>query len=300
MKNIFQSEDSRFALKTALLVTMVPAVMFAIALYSTWFLISINYSYFLANGIPLDKDSLNVFFDYLLKAQAEQIPFVGLFFIGVFFIGLFLSYIVLRPFNQLAENCHRLQNGRSGKSTSGLENRILMIKLTRFLEDYYEANRKKVPIAVPDNLQDLKKPPFDFVFYVQFFSIISILMGLVAGGTYYFTDQLHESMVETGISVLKSPKGFTTFLESQKHVYDLIMIVPITVGSLLYILVGKMIISNIEGTTFGYVRDIIDVANGNHERRIRSRQSDPGKQAQDAVNQLFDHMFNEDYEQAAG
>jgi len=292
MNGLFKSQDSKFAIRTAFIVTLVPLIMLGIVIYSVWLLLSLNFSYFLANGIPLDEQSIDIFMDYLLKTQVDYFPYVGIFFIAVFFIGLFLSYIILRPFNELTLMCQELLQSKDEKiRIVGLEKQKLLIKLGNFLCKYYDSTKSGMPVSIPEELRIIKKPMMDYVFYFQFFCIIFILMTVASVSLYLFADHLHESIIQTAIEVLKAPKGLSTFLSSQKPLFDLIVIVPSIVGAVLYLIMSRLIIGRVQGVTFGYVRDVCEVVNGNVMRRLAPRQEDPGRQAAVAVNEVLDILY---------
>ena len=289
MKGLFASQDSKFAIRTALLVTLVPSLMIALVIYSVWLLISLNFSYFLASGIPLDQQNTDVFMNYLIQTQLDYLPYVGLFFIAVFFIGLFLSHIILRPFNELIEMCHEIKNAKGEKiKIVGLEKSKLLIKLGDFICSYADARKNQKTIPIPVELQKIQKPAMDYVFYFQFFCIIVILMFVATSSIYLFANQLHESIIQTAIEVLKAPKGMSTFLASQETVFDLIVLVPSLLGGVLYFIIARLIISKIQGVTYAYVRDVCEVARGNTKRRLSPRSEDPGREAAAAVNEVLD------------
>lgn len=289
MKDLFSSYDSKFTIKTALLITSVPAVMLLLASYSIWLLLSLNFSYFLASGIPLDAHDVDVFMDYLLQTQVDNFPMVGLFFIVVFFIGIFLSHIILRPFNELTTMCDELVNSKDDRiRIVGLERSKLLIKLGNFICSYFHAKKNGRNISIPDELVNIKKPTMDYVFYFQFFCLIFILMSIAIGSLVLFADQLHASIIEAAINVLKAPKGMSKFLASQQNVFDLIVLVPSLLGVFLYFFIAQVIISKIQGVTFGYVRDICEVAKGNTLRRLSPRKNDPGRKSASAINDILD------------
>ena len=289
MRDLFSSQDSKFTLKTALLVTLVPVLMLVIVIYSTWLLLSINFSYFLANGFPLSEENQYVFVDYLLQSQAEYLPHMLLFFIGVFFLGLFLSFVILRPFNELSEMCRELVLAKDERiRIVGLEKSKLLIKLGNFISRYFEAQKNGREVSVPQELLVVKKPAMDYVFYFQFFCLILILMTIAIGSLYLFVDQLQESIIYTAVQILKAPKGMSTFLASQRNVFDMIVFIPSFIGVVLYVFLARVIISRVQGVTYGYVRDVCEIASGNKSRRLSNREQDPGRQAAMAVNEVMD------------
>jgi hypothetical protein len=289
MKDLFSSQDSKFALKTALLVSLVPALMLVIVIYSTWLLLSLNFSYFLANGFPLSEENQDVFIDFLMQSQAEYLPHTFLFFIGVFFIGLFLSFVILRPFNELSEMCRELILAKDERiRIVGLEKSKLLIKLGNFICRYFEAQKSGREVSIPQELLVVKKPVMDYIFYFQFFCLILILMTVAIGSLYLFVDQLQDSIIYSAMHILKAPKGMSTFLASQKNVFDMIVLIPSLVGAALYVLMARIIISKVQGVTYGYVRDVCEIVGGNKSRRLANREQDPGRQAAIAVNEVMD------------
>jgi hypothetical protein len=291
MKGLFTTQDSKFTLKTALLVTSVPVLMIAMVVYSIWLLLSMNYSYFRASGFPLDNNSLNDFINYVAQSQLEYLPFVGLFIVAVFFIGIFLSYIILRPFAQLSEMCEEIKNARGEKiKIIGLSKKKVLIKIGDFLCKYAESCKNNTKIEIPDEIQKIKGPMMDVVYYFQFFCIMLILNLVTIGSIYVFTEQLQNAIVETAVATLNAPKGMSVFLSSQKEVFDLIILVPSVVSCLIYVLLSRLIINKVQGVTYAYVRDICDVARGNTKRRLIPRMDDPGRETAMAVNSTLDML----------
>ncbi len=292
---LFKSQDSRYTLKTALLVTMVPVLMLGIIVYSVWLLVVFNHSYFIANGFPMMDQSRETFVYYILESQMEYLPYVGLFFVVVFFLGVFLAYVVLRPFNQIMYMCEGLLAfSDTPVKVDGLNRQKIILKLGQFLYDYHNAKKDHTAAAqLPKDLEDIKGPALDKVFYFQFICIILILTAITVYSVTLFTGQLHDSIIETAITALKAPKGMALFLSSQKDIIDLIIYVPCVISCVLYALIGHVIISRIQGVTYAYVRDIKEVAKGNTSRRVMSRLEDPGHQAAESINKVLDYLHPE-------
>ena len=294
MSDLFKSSDSRYTLKTAFMITLVPVLMLAFIIYSLWIMLILNISYFASNGIPLDAQYRDAFFSYLLRNQVDYLPYLGLFFVTVFFVGIFIAYLVLRSFNQLAEaSDHLLLNDEKNISISGLSNQKLLIKLSLFIKEYCDSQKSGKKVSIPKYIEDIKGPALDWVFYFQFFCLIGILMAVTVVGINMFTTQLNESIIQSAVSMLKTKKGMQTFFSSQQEILDFILLVPTILSCLIYILIGKAIISRIEGVTFAYVRDIRDLARGNKGIRLKPRSDDPGQQAALAINKLLDQLHPE-------
>jgi hypothetical protein len=293
--NLFKSQDSRYTLKTAFLVTMVPLLMLAMIIYSIWLLVVFNHSYFIANGMTVLEHSREDFMFYILQSQMDYLPYLFMFFVVVFFLGMFLAYVVLRPFNQIQYMCEGLLTfSDTPVRVDGLNRQKIIIKIGQFLYDYHNAKKTKTGSAsLPKDIEDIKGPALDKVFYFQFICIILILTAVTLYSVTIFTGQLYDSIVETAVVMLKAPKGMALFLSSQKDIIDLIIYVPCIVSCVLYGLISQLIIARIQGVTYAYVRDIKDVAKGNTSRRVFSRLDDPGHQAAEAINKVLDYLHPE-------
>lgn len=294
-KGLFKSEDSRYTLRTALLITAASALVLLVIIYSIWLLVVFNHSYFIANGFPNDSQSLENFFYFILLAQIDYLPYVGIFFITVFFIGIFMAYVVLRPFNHVVQMCESLIDPSAKKvRVSGLNKQKVLVKIGNYLCDYYDAKSKnKENVVLPKSLEIIDGPAMDKVFYFQFICLMLILVGVTVFSINVFTGLLYESITTTALSTLKSPKGLNVFLSSQQNAIDLIVWVPSVLSCILYFALARVIISKIEGVTYAYVRDIREVGKGNSLKRISARSDDPGRQAAEAINRILDKLHQE-------
>lgn len=289
--NIFKSQDSRYTLKTAFLLTSVPLLMLGIIAYSTWLLLVINHSYFVASGLSLGEDSLETFFYHLLQSQIDYLPYLGGFFILVFFLGIFIAYITLRPFNQVSKICHDLiEYEESDEVISGLNRKKQIIRLGQFIKSYYAGSLRGRKVKFPDDLERVKTPTSDYVFYFQFASLVLILLGITIFFIMAFSTHIQESMVESALTLLKDQRRMDNFFRSQEGVYTLMTIVPSVVAFILYAVIAKVTISKIEGVTFGYLRDLRDFARGKVDKRLRPRATDPGQHTADAINQVLERL----------
>ena len=59
---LFASQDSKYFLKTAFKITLVPILSFAVIFYSLWNVLELNYSFFVANGFAAEAEFKEVFF----------------------------------------------------------------------------------------------------------------------------------------------------------------------------------------------------------------------------------------------
>jgi hypothetical protein len=294
--NIFKSSDSRYMIKTALLITLVPVVMMVVIAYSSWLLLVVNHSYFVAHGLAFGGDSREVFLNYLLLSSIDDLWIVWSVLIGYFFIGLLIAYMVLRPFNQVARACEAAVKGEMDPiNMSGLNKNKLLLKMGDFIIHHYDSSKRGSLLEMSQDLRESKAPRIDFVFYVQFILMILTLMGVTIFFIHVFTEQLHIAMVDASSAFLKgkNTSGVTTFLTTQKDVLSSIVLVPSIISVLLYVFLSRVIISKIEGVTYGFLRDVKEIVQGDSTRRLKGRIGDPGQNAVDRINALYDNLYPE-------
>lgn len=290
---IFDSQDSRYMIKAALLITGVPALMLGVIVYSLWLLLAINHSYFKSAGLVIIEPSQETFLFYILKSQIDYLPYLGLFFIGVFFLGLLMAYFVLRPFNEIQVMCQEILEGKVHQDKlEGLNSQKMIIRLGHFLCDFVIAKKSGKSIPVPEVLEKVKGPTMDWVFYFQFLCMMIILTVITVTSINFFTTILFENVTQVALEFFKKPpKGMDTFILSQAEVINLIILVPSLISCILYAFIARVLIHKVEGVTFAYIRDVRDVAHGQIVRRIRPRADDPGKNAAESINLVLDSLY---------
>lgn len=291
---IFDSDDSRYMLKSALLITLVPLLMLGLIYFSLWLLMAVNFSYFKSVGLmiagPAEEQT---FIFYVLKSQIDYFPYLGLFFIGVFFLGLLQSYLVLRPFNEIQTMCEKMLRGETPRTPlGGLNSRNLIIKLGHYLTAYVSAKKSGKTIDFPNTLSTIKGPAMDWVFGFQFLCMMIFLTVITVSAINLFTTQLYSDLAEVALAFLnKPPKGIDTFIRSQSEIIDLIILVPSLGACVLYAFIARILISKVEGVTYAYIRDVRDLTQGQVTRRLKPRFGDPGKGAAAAVNGILDDLY---------
>jgi len=263
---------------------------------------ALNYSYYKSQGLIIIEPSQETFLLYIFKSQIDYLPYIGLFFIGVFFLGMFMAFLVLRPFNELQLMCKSMTTHEIKHSNlEGLNSQKLIIRLGYFLSDFISARREGKKVAMPDSLDQVKGPTMDWVFYFQFLCFMIIFTVISVTSINYFTYLLYEDLTQVALSFFnKVPKGIDTFLLTQTEIIDLIILVPSLICCISYALIARFLIMNVEGVTYAFIRDVRDVVNGNTSRRIRPRTYDPGMNAAESLNEVFDQLYpqpkNADYE----
>jgi hypothetical protein len=294
LQSLFQSQDSKYFIKTGFKVVTVPVLCTLLMVYSLWLYMEMNYSFFLANGFASGGEMKETFFDYLISATVDYLPWVGLFYVAVYFVGLFLSHLVLRPFDQAAKMCCNLSEGGipntqlDPMSARKLVNRsvVMLVEFLHLSEKGEQSN-----FAIPSQLDKIKKPETDGVFYLQYGSIVFILALVTSISCYFFMHHMHEAIIDGAMKLLKSNASIRTFLTSQSDMMENIVWTATALSMTLYAILAKGIISDVEGVSYGYLRDVRDIVSGNTSKRLRPRFSDPGKSAANKINEVLDLYY---------
>lgn len=295
-KNLFQSEDSKYFIKTATKITAVPMITLGLIYYSLWLYLEMNYSFFLANGLAGHEFMKEAFLDNILASRVEDLPFIGLFFVGVFFLGLFLAHLVLRPFNQVAQMCHSLLVGEvPNTDVQGISGRKLVVRsataLLSFLISSNTKNNEIVEFDMPQDIKKIAKPKVDGVFYFQYGTFVIILSAMTGLACHFFTHHLHEAIIDSATIYLKSNRSVATFLTSQIETIEMVAWISSTLSFIMYASIAKSLIATVEGTSYAYLRDIKDIVYGDYSKRLSTRINDPGRQAALEINQLMDKFY---------
>lgn len=293
-KSLFQSQDSKYFLKTSIKVMAVPIICTLLVVYSLWMYIEMNYSFFIANGYAHNFEMKDVFVDYLMISIVDYLPWVAIFYVMVFFMGIFLSHLILRPFDQAAKICQQVVDGKipdtrlDPMSARKLINRSVIMLVEHIANLNHNRNTSK---SIPEDLKQISKPQTDGIFYIQYGAFVLILALITSIACYFFIHHMHEAIIDSAMKLLKSNATVRTFLTSQGDLMEQIVWTGTSISAFLYFALAKGIISDIEGVSYGYLRDIRDIVSGNTAKRLRPRFSDPGKNAANQINDVLDLHF---------
>jgi hypothetical protein len=293
-QTIFKSQDSKYFLKTASKITLVPFITTLFVAYTLWIYIELNYSFFIANGFASDAEMKEVFWDKLFSNQTDFLPWIGLFYVCVFFLGLFLSHLVMRPFSYVKNMCEDILKGEEIDSEGGFLNaQKILIRSSDIFVSYlsHKQQGKETYFEIPEDLEKINGPVVDKVFYLQYGIFMLALAIITSFAMHYTLHHIHEAIVETALSTLQGNKTVGTFLTSQQDNIDFIVYIGTALNAILYIWLARGIIKEIEGVSYSYLRDIRDISAGDHSRRLHPRENDPGQEAAFAINQVMNLFF---------
>ena len=286
--DIFRSPDSKYFIRTANKVIGVPIFTSALVGYSIWMYLDINYYFFTSKGMAISDTIKEAFIDHLMSEQLDALPWVGLFFIMVYFLGLFLAHLVLRPFKVAALICQESMEGNTEVViVKGLTKHQMVVKAASLLANFTITRNHNLP----PELSKIDGPRLDKVFYLQYALCMTILFIITAVAIYAGIHHLHESIVGSASLFLKTDGQVASFLSNQQGMVDNMGYACVLFSFLLYVSIAHGVVKDVEGVSYGYLRDVRKIIEGDYGRRLRPRFVDPGAEAALAINRLLDHCF---------
>lgn len=291
-KGLFKTQDSKYFLKNAFNITLVPVISFGITFYSLWIFLEMNHSFFRSNGFASGSEFKSALFDSLLLDVQDYILYFAGFVAVMYMVGLMISYFVMRPFKQLENYFNEVEDIVSEDiHFDKISQKKLIVQSIQTLINFLQnPDRKKEDLA-PKGWFDHSRPKPDYVFYMQYFMIMAVVVIVTSISVFIFTHELHASIVGNALAILKNNQSISIFFQEQQGVLNLIYTTSILLNAALYAYLAKGVIGQINGVSFAFYRDIKAIVNGDYKKRIFPRFTDPGKGAASAVNGYLDLYF---------
>jgi hypothetical protein len=297
-KNSFKSQDSKYFIFTACKITLVPLLAFCIVFYSFWTVLEMNYNFFAANGFLTGEDNKATFFDTVLFNLSDYLFYFSATMVGVFMVGILTSYFALRSFSHVENFIHEMEDDINANfEVSALNQSKLINQVSKIFFKYlqlYGQNKVRPKFKLPKKLQVLSSPPVDKVFLFQYVSIVGIICLVTNIILFSFTHELYQEIVSAGIRLLPGNQVVASFLVAQEAVLFNIYAIAIVINVSLYLAISKSIIKTVDGVSYGFARDMLQIVNGDHQLRLRPRLADPGKDVAISLNQLLDEVLYTD------
>lgn len=297
---LFASQDSKYFLKTAFKITLVPILSFGVIFYSLWNVLELNYSFFVANGFAAEAEFKEVFFDTVLVNISDFVVYFGIIIAGIFMGGLFVSHLALRSFESIEDFTYDSIEDPDYEFDSGkINSKKVINKGAKLFFEYLRMIRSGEPtekLDIPESLLKMNKPRTDWVFIGQYLTVVTIICLVTNIVFFTFTNELYQEIISSGLSLLDGNKIVAKFMQSQESVLFNIYSTAMVLNIILYVSISKSIIKSIDGVSYAFTRDFLQVVQGNHQKRIFPRFNDPGKNAATAINEYLGLVFDHEEE----
>lgn len=291
-KDVFTSQDSQYFLKTALKFSAVPVFSLTLVSFLFYTILEMNYSFFVANGFAQES---TVFYDTIFKNISGYSLYFLFMQVLVFMLGLYISYLAVRPFDDIEYFSYRfIENPEEKLEIKGFNKSKLIYQASNYLFAYlyhHVNNCKGNRPELPYNIETLKKPPVDKVFLLQYMVIVVIITTSFSALLHNFTSELYQEIVSGGIDLLVSSQVVSTFLDSQERILLNIRVLGIFSNLIAFYFIYRIIYNTVDGVTYGYARDMVKILKGQHHVRLRPRNDDPGQETARLINEILEDIF---------
>lgn len=292
--SLFKDQDSKYYLKNAWSITLVPLISFSVTFYSLWIFMDMNHSFFVSSGFVSGNDFKEALFDKMISDNIGFIAYFIGFILSIYFVGLLISHFVMRQFKKIENYFNNVEDLYEEElKFDGMSKKKLIVQSVETLIEYLKDPSQSKENYLPIDWDKIKGPKPDYVFYFQYFCIMTIVTLISAMSVYLLTNELHTSIVTNAMNILKASKAVSIFFEEQKGVLVSIYSVSIAINIFLYTIQAKKVIQQIDGVSFGFHRDIKQIIEGNHSKKLFPRFTDPGKNAANAINSFLDLYFEQ-------
>jgi hypothetical protein len=293
LSGIFQSADSRFHLRTSLMIALIPIFPLLFLGYMIWVSVNTTFNFFRANGLKDTHIFHEVYIDYIMQDVLIYLPYIGLFFIILFFLGNYLAHLALRPFKKISEHAKLFGTDDTSWKMDTITNKKLISKYAEFFFKYLEAKKiqENFPIANIDKKYDeINAPVTDKIFYLHYFTIVSVISVVFITGLSLLTAEIHSDFVNFAMDLaIPKTSGLSVFLIEQSVLFDSVVYISSFFIVGLYLYISKSLISSVEGVSYHIFRVMRDIIKGNYKTRIELRKNDPGQECAVQVNKLLEN-----------
>jgi hypothetical protein len=291
MFNLFKSNESKFCLSSALFISLIPIVAFAIIFYVLWIFMSMTLSFFEANGYPQIAELQTAYFEFLTQDLFNVIPYVFIFIIALFFVGYYVAKLFLRPFSEVDRFIKDLESN----SDSIFKSRFLfgLNPMTHFSHVFfrfvYDAKKlgKFEPIKLDDKINNVKEPQFDKILYSYCFVFTLVFTSLTSLIILMITNDIHDNMIQLAIRSLPTQKmAVTNFLSGQDAILISAQVICIIILLFLYNAFIYTRFKKVNGPAYAFFRSMRSFVQGTLSEVVL-RNDDPVHKEAESFNQFI-------------
>lgn len=296
LPKIFESADSRFHLRTSLIIACVPIIPLMFLAFMIWVSMNVTFNFLRANGLKAAELFEEAFIDYIMLDVSNYLPYVALFFIVLFFAGNYLAHLALRPFKKMG--AHALlfkENLNTPWQVDAITSKKIVCEFGEIFYNYLSvssANNHFKKTLVEQRFEKIKAPVADKVFYFHYFTFVAIISSVFMLGIHLLSMQMHEGFVNFALEITRNKdQSLSSFLVSQEILFESVTFVSMGLIILLYMYVSSSLISSVDGVSYHYLRVMREIMNGNFSSRVKLRMNDPGQQSAVYLNELLDQVL---------
>ncbi len=267
-----KDEEAKFRILTAVRFTMIPLGSFILLGGLIWGMLTINLLFIEAYGEHGTSQLREAFYDSVLLATSDILPWLGIFLVCLVIGGLYMANMVLRPFQIIGRYCEaKIEHVDSSYNPDFFEDLRLLSRFSDFFflkMDRVRTGEFSLPIEIPTIFTRIHKPVFEYNFFLQFllFTLISTICATAM--VHIVAVDIYDGIVNLSKETLKHDGAVTYFLRSQSQIWDVIVYSIVTLHTILYISFLNELYKKVATPAFGFFATMRSFLKGNTGARV--------------------------------
>lgn len=273
IKKVFQTEESRFLLGTAIKVWAISALVEVLVGYILYSNVRLNYYFFKAHGYRGIDQLSEAYFYHVMGDIIDALPWVLGFHVMIFFMGLYVGHMMLRPFRRIGEYCTKvIDHPEAVYRIEEFSSYRLLARFSELFFDFLSAGRKKGSIEkreIPPQFLGIHRPVLDgqFLFHFSFFLVIIMIVSIVA--IMGFATNIQENTTQIALRMLKAdPKIMSAYFEDQTFLIDEMWFLTALLVVGLHVAMGLHLYDQVSGAAFAIFATMRSFMKGCWQSRV--------------------------------
>ena len=276
IQKFVRDEEAKFRVMTSLKFAAIPLASFIVLACLIWGILTLNLLFIEAYGEHGTSQLREAFYDSVLLAITDLLPWLGLFFVALIIGGLYMANMVLRPFQVIGRYCEDKVNGvDSSYNPEFFEDLRLLSRFSDFfflkldfLRGRCAEGSKKDSIDVPAVFTGIHKPVFEYNFFLQFllFTLMSSICATAA--VHVVAVDIYDGIVNLAKETVMHDNAVNYFLGSQGYIWDGIIYLTVGLHTILYISFLNHLYKKVATPAFGFFATMRSFIKGNTGARV--------------------------------
>jgi hypothetical protein len=290
-------DEARFRLMTTLKIAIIPLISAGLMAFLMKYLLKINLIFFEANGFTNIQELKNGYYEYVLMAIDDFIPYFTVLYIILVFAGLYISYIILRPFKMIGDYCDHFVRGESVIYNPGF---VIDLRILSSFSEYFFNHMENAletgllaPAKIMRKFMGIHRPVFERGFFMQFFSLLVIssiassiiLMKLVAS--------INSHLVELSIKMLRPSESINYFISKQGSILESMALAILVFNGIMYVFLAFHLYERIARPAFGIFSTMRSFIKGDYNARVHLLGHNYARPQCRRINSYLEYVQNE-------
>ncbi len=273
VRRLFQTDESRFLISTAVKVWAISALVELIVGYILFSNVRLNYYFFRAHGYRGIDELGEAYFQHVMGDVIDALPWVLFFHVVIFFMGLYVGHMMLRPFKNIGDYCRlAIDNPNTVYQVESFSAYRLLVRFSELFFEHIRLARQQGALEkrdVPPQFMGVHKPVLDtqFLFHFCFFLLIIMIVSIVA--IMGFAVNVNDNTTQIALKMIKAdPRVLSAFFQDQSFLIDELWILTAALIVGLHILMGVHLYAQVSGAAFAIFATMRSFLKGSWQNRV--------------------------------